>query len=346
VTCQLESCPCCFEVFSSDCVACSLPCLHVLCLQCVQDSSNCPECKEAYLFSDVVKNAQKIVKEDQECGECSNKETASDICQKCQVYFCDFHLNNHHHFKRRKNEKEDAMVSAGPVEMTCLQHPPKILDSFCEECEQFICSDSLLSFHLGHSALMLKQAKSKLFRTRQSKALSVKKLLFAADRCIKKVSEELENVSVSRKDNASSIEKFFAKHIKSLREHMTESGECTQKYSQRLMEIEARKEYLLEQNKEYHDSVRKNLEKQYEDVVQFREHAGIALGRHDALSSYECEFDSILEHKLILNRLTTLGNHSIPLLSPVSLGSIFKPTTVKLMTTPIDGFGVFQTKMK
>ena len=163
-----------------------LPCFHVFCKQCLerlvqkrggQSVLQCPNCRRTtalplqgvsglqsdfhanHLFE--IQDTLAKVKEPQkiECEKCK-KSTASGFCRDCGKFICDKCTEMHqtweeystHQIVTIQNVQADAASFIPPTKkvLYCQKHKEKLLEIYCETCNELICSNCTIRLHQGH----------------------------------------------------------------------------------------------------------------------------------------------------------------------------------------------------
>ena len=163
-----------------------LPCFHVFCKQCLerlmekrdgQSVLQCPNCRRTtalplqgvsglqsdfhanHLFE--IQDTLAKVQEPQkiECEKCK-KSTATGFCQNCGKFICDKCTEMHqtweeystHQIVTIQNVQADAASFIPPKKkvLYCQKHKEKLLEIYCETCNELICSNCTIRLHQGH----------------------------------------------------------------------------------------------------------------------------------------------------------------------------------------------------
>ena len=163
-----------------------LPCFHVFCKQCHerlvqkrdgQSVLQCPNCRRTIslplqgvsgLQSDFhanhlfeiqetlakVKEPQKI-----QCEKCK-KSKATGFCRDCDKFICEkctemhqtWEEYNTHEIATIQNVQADAASFIPPKKkvLHCQKHKDKLLEIYCETCNELICNNCTIRLHQGH----------------------------------------------------------------------------------------------------------------------------------------------------------------------------------------------------
>ena len=163
-----------------------LPCFHVFCKQCLerlvqkrggQSVLQCPNCRRTtalplqgvsglqsdfhanHLFE--IQDTLAKVKEPQkiECEKCK-KSTATGFCRDCGKFVCDkcteihqtWEEYNTHQIVTIQSVQADAASFIPPKKkvLYCQKHKEKLLEIFCDTCNELICSNCTIRLHQGH----------------------------------------------------------------------------------------------------------------------------------------------------------------------------------------------------
>ena len=163
-----------------------LPCFHVFCKQCLerlvqkrdgQSVLQCPNCRRTtalplqgvsglqsdfhanHLFE--IQDTLAKVKEPQkiQCEKCK-KSTANGFCRDCDKFVCDkcteihqtWEEYNTHQIVTIQSVQADAASFIPPKKkvLYCQKHKEKLLEIYCETCNELICSNCTIRLHQGH----------------------------------------------------------------------------------------------------------------------------------------------------------------------------------------------------
>ena len=163
-----------------------LPCFHVFCKQCLerlvqkrdgQSVLQCPNCRRttalplqgvsglqsdfhaSHLFE--IQDTLTKVKEPQkiQCEKCK-KSTATGFCRDCGKFICDkctemhqtWEEYNTHEIATIQSVQADAASFIPPKKkvLYCQKHKDKLLEIYCETCNELICNNCTIRLHQGH----------------------------------------------------------------------------------------------------------------------------------------------------------------------------------------------------
>ena len=163
-----------------------LPCFHVFCKQCLerlvqkrdgQSVLQCPNCRRttalplqgvsglqsdfhaSHLFE--IQDTLTKVKEPQkiQCEKCK-KSTATGFCRDCGKFICDkctemhqtWEEYNAHEIATIQSVQADAASFIPPKKkvLYCQKHKDKLLEIYCETCNELICNNCTIRLHQGH----------------------------------------------------------------------------------------------------------------------------------------------------------------------------------------------------
>ncbi len=160
-----------------------LPCLHVFCTTCLErlvsrdgTSLTCPNCRRTtrppqggvsqlqsafyidHLF-DVRDTLEKVKSATVKCQKCEEND-ANGYCRDCGTFVCASCATMHKKWKDLSSHKiislEEVqaeaidLVPTKKAAMTCLKHPGKLLEIYCETCEELICQHCTVKTHRVH----------------------------------------------------------------------------------------------------------------------------------------------------------------------------------------------------
>lgn len=168
-----------------------LPCLHSICLKCLDEVPDkgcdmvgykCPVCQESlYTLSQslLISNILNVVHEDYEYGACSNcneGKRASGRCQDCNnELLCDNCVWAHQRVRLTKDHNIVSVSAEGalappvpPVDSQAgsrsqpwsERHDCQVLRFYCETCSEALCSECAVKEHGSHSLDYLEYALS------------------------------------------------------------------------------------------------------------------------------------------------------------------------------------------
>ena len=175
---NLCECPVCFEPYKDPRL---LKCEHQFCENCLKDVANhtpqghipCPVCREVTKpqLGDVTMLPRSTLHQymqelifrpatdealGQKCTKCKvNKPTRH--CPECTAdlaYLCDKCFTVHQQVARFANH---STVQFDPL-LVCCQHPNKMVENFCYQCNKVACLDCLFEIHADHKTVPLKKA--------------------------------------------------------------------------------------------------------------------------------------------------------------------------------------------
>ena len=175
---NLCECPVCFEPYKDPRL---LKCGHQFCENCLKDVANhtpqghipCPVCREVTKpqHGDVTTLPRSTLHQymqelifrqpteealGQKCTKCKvNKPTRH--CPDCRddlAYLCDKCFAVHQQVARFANH---STVQFDPL-LVCCQHPNKMVENFCYQCNEVACLDCLFENHADHKTVPLKKA--------------------------------------------------------------------------------------------------------------------------------------------------------------------------------------------
>ena len=162
-----------------------LSCFHVFCKQCLerlvqkrdgQSVLQCPNCRQTtalplqgisglqsdfhanHLFE--IQDTLTKVKEPEkiQCEKCK-KSTATGFCRDCGQLICDKCTEIHqtweeyrtHQIVTKQNDQANAASFIPPKKaLYCQKHKEKLLEIYCETCNELICSNCTIRLHQGH----------------------------------------------------------------------------------------------------------------------------------------------------------------------------------------------------
>ncbi|XP_015774204.1 PREDICTED: E3 ubiquitin-protein ligase TRIM71-like [Acropora digitifera] len=198
-------CPVCYNRFKDPK---SLPCLHSLCLRCLQriqatsgtpGTILCPECRRNFTIPgngdlntlptnfrlNSLLDALPVTEcktSGVKCGNCDKRRQQSAYCFTCCSFWCEDCLPLHNGIKTFKEHHALALKDFGDEDFEnifkqptfCVKHEKKELELFCQVCKTAICNSCALIDHEGHAKIALDDA-AKEQRLRINRAIESKK---------------------------------------------------------------------------------------------------------------------------------------------------------------------------
>ena len=182
------SCKICYEVYKKPK---QLPCLHSFCVAClnrlaetraVNGKIQCPLCQrrvdvpESGTFEDFPSSFYinslldvLAIKEcgatQVTCGNCDKKSEQSSYCFECSQFWCGECLNGHNILRVNKEHRVAALTDFQPQDFEDVlkrpaickkEHHEKVLEYYCNTCEEAACQVCLNVGHGGHEIKPLK----------------------------------------------------------------------------------------------------------------------------------------------------------------------------------------------
>ena len=178
------SCSVCLKEYSRPRV---LPCLHVFCEACLEKMvgtqhdkrrAPCPNCPKPVTLPEggvsslpsafyihhllEVKEALEKVRnpEKARCDKCGEGEMQG-FCRDCGLFICQNCLETHHKWKELQSheifslddveETASKMVTPKKVTTLCTRHSTKLIEIYCETCDELICRDCTVKTHRDHN---------------------------------------------------------------------------------------------------------------------------------------------------------------------------------------------------
>ncbi|KAF5907760.1 E3 ubiquitin-protein ligase TRIM33-like, partial [Clarias magur] len=161
---KAESCAVCRTKLSFSTEPKLLPCLHMMCKECVintteeKTAKECPMCGQSFNLSEVTDCF--IFKDSApKCGGCD--ETAlSGWCKECEEALCSDCVSAHQRVKVTRNHTviPEETQSGLRTSLRCTAHKQERLKFFCVTCGQLTCRDCQLIDHRNHSFSLLEEA--------------------------------------------------------------------------------------------------------------------------------------------------------------------------------------------
>ena len=171
-----------------------LECFHVFCENCIKPLPvrqtpqgqvvECPNCRQptslpqsgvtslrgAFLIHhlfDIHDTLQKVSAPTQtQCNKCKKRDssyycrTCKFICEKCKDFHSEWEDFSTHEIINLEQLTADVVNRVSPAKkvLQCTSHPEKLVDLFCETCEEMICSYCIVKVHRDHQYDLVRDA--------------------------------------------------------------------------------------------------------------------------------------------------------------------------------------------
>ncbi|XP_071995104.1 E3 ubiquitin-protein ligase TRIM45 [Engystomops pustulosus] len=239
-------CPQCGDLFSDPRV---LPCLHTLCMRCLQDlepfsaqergqSALCPVCDSEVslplggvtdLLPDLLAQNQVLL----ERLRCGGGHVPCDLCGDgkgewrcldCKVTVCEFCCQAH---RRQKRTAEHSLLpiqdlppgsSLSPLPV-CSLHALEELRLFCESCSLPSCRDCALVKHLGHEMRPVPEVAGRHRAELQGALAKSEPQLEVLEAALHRVQEAEDDLTRSAEVLRQDVEAFTEGYMRAVQEH-------------------------------------------------------------------------------------------------------------------------------
>ena len=243
---------------------------------------------------------QEKAKASATCPRC--KDWAINFCTTCEMLLCEKCLTEFHDFwPANKNhnvlfveemsnpESQEKMRK----EFYCNKHKDKVLEMFCETCQELCCIHCMSSNHLkqNHSCLTVNEITQKQKETLQSSCTTLDKKLFEGTKALNDICEVMKSLEKNRKSAKDQIKEQKEKILKIVAEKLDETAK-----------------EMNEEVDEVYGKMRSELSKQHDEIKEYLDkvQASVSLPRNLLKRGRIQEILS--SQKLIDEKIEQLGN--------------------------------------
>ena len=258
-----------------------LSCFHVFCKQCLecqvqerdgQSVLQCPNCRRTtalplqgvsglqsdfhanHLFE--IQDTLAKVKEPQriQCEKCK-KSTATGFCRDCGKFICDKCTEMHQTWEEYSTHQivTIQMVQANAASfippkkkvLYCQKHKEKLLEIYCETCNELICSNCTLQLHQGHQCDIASDTFTKHKQEITDQLEPIKRHLAAANTALHSFDARLRAVQDQRETHQADIHKQIDQLQQALEQRRTELiGQLDQLTQHKLKSLAAQRDQV------------------------------------------------------------------------------------------------------
>ena len=256
-----------------------LSCFHVFCKQCLEDLVQkqhilqCPNCRRTtalplqgvsglqsdfhanHLFE--IQDTLTKVKEPQktQCEKCKKKSTATGFCRDCGKFVCDKCTELHqtweeydtHQIVTMQAVQADAasLISPKKKVLHCQKHTKKLLEIYCETCNELICSNCTIRLHQGHQYDVASDTFAKHKQEITNQLEPVKHHLVTVNQSLLSIDARSKEIQDQRETHQADIHKQIDQLHQALEQRRTELiGQLDQLTQHKLKSLAAQRDHV------------------------------------------------------------------------------------------------------
>ena len=247
------------------------------------------------------------------CSRC--QEPAINYCTSCEVFMCKKCSDLHNFWPKNKNDNvlslKDLSNSESQLTMRrklyCIKHDDKILEYYCETCEELCCIDCVVLIHQkpNHSCVPLRQMAQKQRETLQTSCTTLDEKLSEGNKALNNIYEVI---------------KYLGKNAKNAKDQINEQKEKILNIVAAKLDEKAKK--IKEEVDEIYGAMCSELNKQQDEIKEYlgKVQASISFPRN-LLKKGSVE-EILSSQKLINEKIEMLGNEKPEDLDAVNDGDI------------------------
>ena len=247
------------------------------------------------------------------CSRC--QEPAINYCTTCEVFMCKKCSESHNFWPNNKNDNvlslKELSNSESQVTMRrklyCIKHDHKILEYYCETCQELCCIDCVVLDHQkpNHSCVPLRQMAHMQRETLQKSCTTFDEKLSEAKKALNNICEVMKSIEKNAKTAKDQIEEQKEKILKIVAEKL---------------DVKAKK--MNEEVDEFYDKMHSELSKQHDDIKKYLDkvEGSVSLPRN-LLKRGSIE-EILSSQKFIDEKIEKLGNEKPEDLDAVNHGDI------------------------
>ena len=247
------------------------------------------------------------------CSRC--QEPAMNYCTTCEVFMCKKCSESHNFWPKNKNDNVLSLTDLRNSEsqltlrrkLYCIKHDDKILEYYCETCQELCCIDCVVLNHQksNHCCVPLRQMAQKQRETLQFSCTTLDEKLSEGKKALEKVCKVIKSLEKNAKHAKDQIKEQKEKILKIVAEKLHEKAKK-----------------LNEELDEVYGEMRSELSKQHDEIKKYLDkvQASISLPRN-LLKRGSIE-EILSSQKLIDEKIEKLGNEKPEDLCAVNDGEI------------------------
>ena len=234
------------------------------------------------------------------CSRCN--DPAVNFCTTCEMLVCKKCLTESHDFwppnknhnvlsveEMRKHESHERMRK----ELHCNKHEHKVLEMFCETCQELCCIHCMSSNHLkqNHSCVTVNEVAQKPKETLQSSCATLDEKLFEGKEALNNICE---------------VMKSLEKTAKTAKDQIQEQKEKILKFVAVKLDEKAKK--MNEEVDEVYGKLHNELSKQHEEIKEYLDKVKASVSLPRNLLKRGSVEEILSSQKLIDEKIEKLGN--------------------------------------
>jgi len=276
---EIDKCPICHDPFKDPR---SLPCVHTFCCECISrcittarrnpsDQMRCPMCREDFLVPEgggaglpknifitqtvELKRLSSAMAEEMACEVCEKPASAVKMCTTCIQRLCEACCKSHEKIRttrthrlfslRRSSEESDEVAKM--MRTYCKEHDERIVEMYCNKCEEVMCLLCHALKHCGHDCLHVDKVAEMLRQKMEEDIRVVTSVVNRDNGQIAQIDKELEMLENSRITAKAEI----AKCVEALKANIEEKAK----------ELNAKADRLAKERKQEIEKTRAEIQK-------------------------------------------------------------------------------------
>ena len=256
---------------------------------------------------------QQKAKESATCSRC--QDTAINHCASCEIFLCKKCSESHDTWPANKNHDVLSVDELGNPEsqgkirrkLYCLKHKDKVLEYYCETCEELCCIHCLVLNHQkqNHSCVAMSELTQKRSQTLQSSCTTLDEKLSEGKEALNDICE---------------VMKSLEKNAKTAKDQIKEQKENILKIVAE--KLDGKAEQMNEEVDKVYGELHSELSKQHDEIKDYidKVQASVSLPRN-LLKRGSIE-EILSSQKLIDENIEKLRNEQPENLAAVNDGSL------------------------
>ena len=246
-----------------------------------------------------------------ECSRC--KDPAINHCASCEMFMCKSCSEWHNNWPIIKSHNVLSVQELSNLEsqakikrnLSCKKHDDKVLEIFCQTCNDLCCIDCMSSDHLKHSCVAVSKMAQKQRETLQSSCTTLDEKLSEGKKALNNICEVIKSLE---------------KNVKTAKDEIKEQKEKILKIVAEKLDERAKK--MNEEVDEVYGKLHSELSKQHDEIKEYLDkvQASVSLPRN-LLKRGSIE-EILSSQKLIDEKIEKLGNEKPEDLHAVNDGNI------------------------
>ena len=247
------------------------------------------------------------------CSRC--QEPAINYCTSCEVFMCKKCSDLHNFWPKNKNDNVLSLKDLSNSEsqltlrrkLSCIKHDDKILEYYCEACQELCCIDCVVLNHQkpNHSCVPLRQMAQKQRETLQTSCTTLDEKLSEGKKALKNIYEVI---------------KSLGKNAKNAKDQINEQKEKILKIVAAKLDEKAKK--IKEEVDEIYGAMCSELSKQQDEIKEYLGKVQASISFPRSLLKKGSVEEILSSQKLINEKIEMLGNEKPEDLDAVNDGDI------------------------